>query len=123
MRTNRLSLNFCFTQPTDHLRSHSCARDINIRFMMINNNIISLFFGREASYRDTIHVNCNAMTEMCAIVLPKMVDKNKGIIVNISSSAVHGFVIQATYSATKAYMSKLSDCLLRTYCRRGSGKI
>ena len=69
-----------------------------------------------------ININCTAMTEMCAIVLPQMVAKNKGVVVNISSVAVSGAVGVCTYAATKTFMSSLSQALRRTYCGKGSGK-
>ena len=69
-----------------------------------------------------IMVNCNAMTQMCAMVLPGMVARNRGVVINISSLATTGVVMLPVYSATKAYVSMLSECLRRTYCRKGSGK-
>ena len=70
-----------------------------------------------------IAVNCTAMTEMCAIVLPKMIARNRGVVMNISSASARGMLIHPTYSATKAFVSVLSDCLNRTYSGKGTGKV
>ena len=62
-----------------------------------------------------VHTNCVSATNMCALVLPRMIEKRKGVIINMSSLARLGFVGGTTYSATKAYVSKMSECLQRTY--------
>ncbi|KAF6017346.1 HSD17B12 [Bugula neritina] len=69
---------------------------------------------------DILHVNCVSMTNMCAIVLPQMLHKDKGVIINISSIGRIGFLGAPVYSSSKSYVSKLSECLQRTY--RNSGK-
>ena len=61
------------------------------------------------------------MSNMCALVLPKLLNKRKGVIVNVSSLAAIGFIGASPYSSTKAYASMLSECLQRTY--KDSGKI
>lgn len=68
---------------------------------------------------DLVNVNCVSMTSMCALVLPQMVEKRAGVIVNISSIAAAGYIANSIYSATKAYVSKLSECLQRTYKHSG----
>ena len=68
-----------------------------------------------------VHVNCVSMSNMCALVLPQLLNKRKGVIVNVSSLAAIGFIGASPYSSTKAYASMFSECLQRTY--RDSGKI
>ena len=70
-----------------------------------------------------VNVNCVSMTNMCALVLPQMLEKNKGVIVNISSKAADGYVGGSTYAATKAYVSMLSECLQRTYNNTGNNSL
>lgn len=56
-----------------------------------------------------IACNCMAVTRMTAIVLPKMVKKKKGVIVNVAS--ISGRVpspLLAVYSASKAYVNFFS---------------
>lgn len=69
-----------------------------------------------------VSINCLAATEMCAMVLPKMVAKNKGVVVNVSSIARRPSIMTTVYSACKAYISALSEGLRGTYCGSGSGK-
>ncbi|XP_037093381.1 very-long-chain 3-oxoacyl-CoA reductase-B-like [Pollicipes pollicipes] len=59
-------------------------------------------------------LNCNAlsMTAMTRLVLPHMLAKKKGVIINLSSfSAVMPTALLTQYSATKAYVSQLSSGL------------
>ena len=51
-------------------------------------------------------INCNivSLTKMTAIVLPGMVERKKGVIINNASSAGRTpFPLLTVYSATKAY--------------------
>ena len=66
-----------------------------------------------------VTVNCIAMTNMCSLVLPRMLEKSEGVIVNVSSVASAGFIEGSVYSATKSYISMLSECLQRTYKNTG----
>ena len=59
------------------------------------------------------------MSNMCALVLPQLLEKRKGAIANISSVSRQGFVGAINYSATKAYASIFSECLQRTYKTSG----
>jgi len=59
-------------------------------------------------------INCNSLsvTLMTRIVLPHMVAKRKGVIINLSSfSALMPTALLVQYSATKAYVSQLSSGL------------
>ena len=69
-----------------------------------------------------LHVNCVSMSNMCALVLPRLLEKRKGVIVNVSSLTAQGFIATATcsYSSTKAYASMFSECLQRTYKDSGT---
>lgn len=59
------------------------------------------------------------MTSMSALVLPQMLEKDAGVIVNISSVMQSGYISHSVYSASKAYVSTLSDCMQKTYRRTG----
>ena len=54
------------------------------------------------------------------MVLPHMLEKDAGVIVNISSLIRSGMVTNSTYTASKAYVAALSDCLYRTYKDSGT---
>lgn len=85
-------------------------------FLKGNNDFCRIEF-----YKDMLAINCLAATEMCAMVLPKMVGKNKGVVVNISSIGKRPSIMTTVYSACKSYISALSEGLRATYCGSGSG--
>ncbi len=67
-------------------------------------------------------INCNvvSMINMTRIVLPQMVDRKKGLIVNISSAT--NFLpapLLTVYAATKAFVKKVSDDLRSEYKNQG----
>lgn len=56
-----------------------------------------------------ISCNCMAITKMTAIILPRMIAKRRGVIINVAS--ISGRVptpLLAVYSATKAYVNFFS---------------
>ncbi|CAG2173736.1 unnamed protein product, partial [Oppiella nova] len=67
-----------------------------------------------------INVNMNACTRLTALVLPRMVAKCRGAIINLSSmSALYPTPLLAIYSATKVYVDYLSRCLHQEYKTKG----
>jgi 17beta-estradiol 17-dehydrogenase / very-long-chain 3-oxoacyl-CoA reductase len=67
-------------------------------------------------------VKCNVMTTpmMCSIVLPQMVKRKGGIIINLSSIVmVYPNPSVTVYSASKAFISKFSQDLSAEYKHRG----
>jgi len=70
---------------------------------------------------DTIlNVNIRSVNEMSRMVLPKMVEKKAGAIINVSS--ISGAVpapMLAVYSGSKAYVNFFSQCLATEYARSG----
>ncbi|XP_040271172.1 very-long-chain 3-oxoacyl-CoA reductase-like isoform X1 [Bufo bufo] len=63
-------------------------------------------------------LNCNilSMVHMTRIVLPRMVVRKKGLIINISSAAgAHPYPMTAIYGATKAFMDFFSRSLHYEY--------
>ncbi|XP_011496801.1 PREDICTED: lanC-like protein 1 [Ceratosolen solmsi marchali] len=61
-----------------------------------------------------IQCNIAVTTNMCQIILPQMVSRHKGVIVNIASSAaVIPSPLLTVYAATKAYILKFSTDLHR----------
>jgi len=64
--------------------------------------------------QDLVEVNVNAATQMSRLVVPGMVERKRGAIVNISSAAgliPTGDPLYAVYSASKAYVDFLSRSL------------
>ena len=68
----------------------------------------------EDTARDMITVNCISTTMMCHAILPRMLAKNKGAIINIASSS--SFYIMPyfnEYAATKHYMAAFTQGLMQ----------
>ncbi|KAL4224488.1 hypothetical protein ACF0H5_015189 [Mactra antiquata] len=75
---------------------------------------------RENVFNNLLYVNCTSVTQMSSIVLPGMVEKKKGVIINISSAAgTSPTPMLAVYSACKAYVGYLSECLDYEYNSKG----
>ncbi|KAJ1254449.1 hypothetical protein BS78_K061800 [Paspalum vaginatum] len=69
-----------------------------------------------------VRVNLWALTEVTAAVLPGMVERGRGAIVNMgsaSSEAIPSFPLCNIYAATKRYVAKFSRSLYIEYRSRG----
>lgn len=67
-------------------------------------------------------INCNiySVTNMCKIVMPGMVERRKGVVINISSSAAQiPNPLLTVYAASKAYVVKFSEDLAAEYSKFG----
>lgn len=75
---------------------------------------------REKFIKDLINCNILSMTMMCSIILPQMVQRSKGIVINLGSTST---VIPAPnltmYSGSKAFIEKFSDDLAAEYENNG----
>jgi short-subunit dehydrogenase len=59
-----------------------------------------------------VQTNCEAVVAFCAEYVPKMIDRGRGAILNVGSTAGYQpLPRQATYSATKAFVNSFSDAL------------
>ena len=59
-----------------------------------------------------VKTNCEAVIAFCAEYVPKMVERGRGAILNVGSTAGYQpLPRQATYSATKAFVNNFSDAL------------
>ena len=62
--------------------------------------------------REMIDLNCGALTELCRAVLPVMVERKSGAILNVASTAAfQPGPGMAVYFATKAFVLSLSEAL------------
>lgn len=69
-----------------------------------------------------IRVNLWALTEVTAAVLPGMVERRKGAIINIgsgSSEAIPSFPLYSIYAASKRYVAQFSRSLYVEYRNKG----
>ncbi|XP_037932038.1 very-long-chain 3-oxoacyl-CoA reductase-like [Teleopsis dalmanni] len=70
--------------------------------------------------RDVISVNIHSVTHMCALILPQMTAKKKGVIINLSSTAaVIPSPLLSLYGGTKAFVDKFSKDLQTEYQSQG----
>jgi len=75
---------------------------------------------REKLIHDIIKCNITSMAMMCSIILPQMVQRKRGVIINISSlSAVVPASNLTIYSGSKAFADKFSDDLQGEYEKDG----
>lgn len=70
--------------------------------------------------RKIIHINCCSVTFMTRIVLPQMLERKKGAIINLSSlTGVIPTPLLTVYSGSKAYVDYFSRCLQAEYKNSG----
>jgi 17beta-estradiol 17-dehydrogenase / very-long-chain 3-oxoacyl-CoA reductase len=75
---------------------------------------------REKMIQDIIRCNITSMPMMCSLILPQMMQRKKGVIINISSlSAIIPAANLTVYSASKAFADKFSEDLSAEYAHHG----
>lgn len=75
---------------------------------------------KEKLYPNLINVNICSVTNMTKVVLPGMLERKRGVIINISSMAAlipNPFV--TVYAATKAFVNKFTEDLSTEYSKCG----
>ncbi len=96
------------------------AADLEVDFLVNNAGI-----GQNGKFHELddaqmstmIHLNVTALTELTRYFLPEMVERNKGRVMNVGSTA--GFQPgphMAVYYATKAYVYSLTEALAEEDC-------
>ncbi|CAF0739153.1 unnamed protein product [Brachionus calyciflorus] len=79
-----------------------------------------VFGQNEKTVSDMINCNITSVTKMTAMVLPSMLEKRKGIIVNNASASGRTPVpLISVYSASKAYVDFFSRALNQEYKTKG----
>jgi short-subunit dehydrogenase len=84
--------------------------------LLINNAGFGLrgYFAEQdpARLRQMIDLNCGALTELCRAVLPQMIERRSGAILNVASTAAfQPGPGMAVYYASKAFVLSLSEAL------------
>jgi uncharacterized protein len=70
--------------------------------------------------RQMVDLNCGALTDLCRAVLPAMVERGSGGIINVASTAAfQAGPGMSVYFATKAYVLSLSEALHEEVRRSG----
>lgn len=71
---------------------------------------------RDKTVRDIVNCNIASVPLMCSLILPQMVQRKCGLIVNVSSiSSVIPCPNMTMYSASKAFVAKFSSDLAAEY--------
>jgi len=96
--------------------------------VLVNNAGLSYPYARyfhevdEELMRSLIRINVEGVTRVTHAVLPGMVERKRGAIVNIgsgSASVVPSDPMYSVYAATKAYVDQFSRCLYVEYKSKG----
>lgn len=75
---------------------------------------------REKLIQDIIKCNITSVSMMCSLILPQMVQRKRGLIINVSSMAsVMPSPYLTVYSASKAFVTKFSADLAAEYESEG----
>ena len=73
-----------------------------------------------AALRQMIDLNCGVLTELCSAVVPGMIERRAGAILNVASTAAfQPGPGMAVYFATKAFVLSFSEALHEEYRRDG----
>ncbi|XP_026066928.1 very-long-chain 3-oxoacyl-CoA reductase-like [Carassius auratus] len=120
---------------TDFTEGHSIYSAIaqqleGLQIGILVNNVGMNYIGVLANFLDvpdpdqriTQVINCNTLsvTQMSRLVLPGMLERGKGLIINISSEAAsQPQPMLSVYSATKIFVTYFSRCLHAEYRSKG----
>ncbi|KAJ1520114.1 hypothetical protein ONE63_004334 [Megalurothrips usitatus] len=71
-------------------------------------------------FQSILRCNIHSVTNMSLLVMPRMVERKRGVIVNVSSAtALFPSPLLTVYGATKSFVDKLSEDLQAEYGRQG----
>lgn len=109
----------------DQIKQQIAGKEIGI---LVNN--VGMFYSspdlflnipnREKIIQDIIKCNITSVPMMCSLILPQMVQRKRGLIINISSVSCKGpCPTLSIYSASKAFVTKFSDDLGAEYGSQG----
>jgi short-subunit dehydrogenase len=74
----------------------------------------------EKFYNDLIHCNVTSLMQMTRLILPQMVQRRNGLIINISSGfSYNPAPLVTVYAATKAFITKFSSDIRFDYKKYG----
>ncbi|ESO82370.1 hypothetical protein LOTGIDRAFT_134665, partial [Lottia gigantea] len=125
VETKTIAVDFSRTDIYDKIRVGLTGLDIGT---LVNNVGMSYSFpeyfadleNREKVLIDMINTNMTSCSMMTSIVLPGMLERRRGIIINIaSSSALSPLPLLTVYAATKAYMDFFSRGLNEETASKG----
>lgn len=92
----------------------------NVGMAQVSPDYFLMMPEREKLIQDLIQCNILSVPMMCSLILPGMVERKKGIIINLSSlSAFVPTPLMTVYAATKAFVHKFSEDLSMEYVNQG----
>ncbi|XP_076471862.1 very-long-chain 3-oxoacyl-CoA reductase-like [Babylonia areolata] len=119
-----ITADFKKTDIYDNIKQQLTGLDIGV---LVNNvgmgtplNYLCEIDDFEQLYRDVVNVNVLSAVMMTGIVLPDMVQRKRGAIINVSSAAgLRPAPFITVYSATKVFLRYFSEALNMEYSPQG----
>ena len=105
------------SKPRAAIEVFEATTNLNIKVDYLVNNAgfgdFGLFYERRFEKQsDMVSLNVTALTELCHLYLPQMVEKRHGKILNVASiAAFQPGPLMAVYYATKAFVLSLTEAL------------
>lgn len=124
--THVIAVNFISGPETyDQIKQQIIGKEIGV---LVNN--VGMFLpspdyfldipDRDKTIQDIISCNVTSVPMMCSLILPQMVSRKSGLIINVSSiSATFPMPNLTIYSASKAFIAKFSSDLAAEYESQG----
>ncbi|KAG8831699.1 hypothetical protein FRC17_002730 [Serendipita sp. 399] len=117
-----------FSKPDLHAECHQLSQKLDgIDVGVLVNNVgrshdMPVYFAEtsEQEMKDIVNININGTLAITRVVLPKMVQKKNGLILNMGSFAgAAPSPMLATYSGSKAFLAYWSQALAEEYKNKG----
>lgn len=125
IRTKIIDVDFTTSHETYIPRIEEAIRGLDIG-VLVNNVGMSYdhpepFLNASSEMTNKlIHCNITSVNEMTRLILPQMVERKKGAIINLSSlGGAMCTPLLSVYSATKAYVDRFTEGLSYEYGRKG----
>ncbi|XP_062949463.1 very-long-chain 3-oxoacyl-CoA reductase [Cynocephalus volans] len=125
VETRTIAVDFASEDIYDKIKTRLAGLEIGV---LVNNVGMSYEYPEyfldlpdlDNTIKKLINVNVLSVCKMTQLVLPNMVERSKGVILNISSaSGMYAVPLLTIYSATKAFVDFFSRCLHEEYRSKG----